>query len=148
MTPHPFAFRSPWYVREREHAGLRDPRALRPAIQMYDSPRFAQQVTHDPRDSLAFTCDDKWSFPVPVAFPGTGSGRARFPTYRMCRTGLRKLYQPNHNRFYLIVAELFCDEPGLPRQARTGTSPLVSPCGGVAWWCQGEGPPCDGWPGT
>lgn len=115
MTPHPFAFRSPWYVREREHAGLRDPRALRPAIQMYDSPRFAQQVTHDPRDSLAFTCDDKWSFPVPVAFPGTGSGRARFPTYRMCRTGLRKLYQPNHDRFYLVVAELFCDEPGLPR---------------------------------
>jgi hypothetical protein len=115
VTSHAFAFRSPWYVRERQHAGLRDPRALRPAIQMYDSPRFAQQVTHDPRDSLAFTCDDKWSFPVPVAFPGTGSGRARFPTYRMCRTGLRKLYQPNHERFYLVVAELFCDEPGLPR---------------------------------
>lgn len=115
MTAHAFAFRSPWYVRERKHVGLRDPRALRPAIQMYDSPRFVQQVTNDPRDSLAFTHDDRWSFPVPVAFPGPGPGRARFATYRMVRTGLRKLYQPSHDRFYLVVAELFCDEPGLPR---------------------------------
>jgi hypothetical protein len=115
VTPHPFAFRAPWYVREREHVGLRNARALRPAIQMYDSPRFVQQVTNDPRDSLAFTPDDRWSFPVPVAFPGPGPGRARFATYQMVTTGLRKLYQPNHSRFYLVVVELFCDEPGLPR---------------------------------
>lgn len=147
MTAHAFAFRSPWYVRERKHVGLRDPRALRPAIQMYDSPRFVQQVTSDPRDSLAFTHDDRWSFPVPVAFPGPGPGRKRFATFRMVRTGLRKLYQPNHDRFYLVVAELFCDEPGLPR-ACTGRSPFVLPCAGVTWWCQAEGPPCGGWPGT
>jgi hypothetical protein len=115
VTSHAFAFRSPWYVRERQHAGLRDPRALRPAIQMYDSPRFVQQVTSDPRDSLAFTHDDRWSFPVPVAFPGPGSGRKRFATFQMVRTRLRKLYQPSHDRFYLVVVELFCDEPGLPR---------------------------------
>jgi hypothetical protein len=115
VTPHAFAFRAPWYVREREHIGLRDPGALRPAIQMYDSPRFVKQVTNDPRDSLAFTPDDLWSFPVPVAFPGPGPGRTRFATFRMVSTGLRKLYQPNHDRFYLVVAELFCDEPGLPR---------------------------------
>ena len=115
MSSHPFAFRAPWYVREREHVGLRDPRALRPVIQMYDSPRFVKQVTSDPRDSLAFTPDDLWSFPVPVAFPGPGPGRARFATFRMVTTPLRKLYQPNHDRFYLVVVELFCDEPGLPR---------------------------------
>lgn len=115
MTGHAFAFRAPWYVREREKIGLRDAKALRPAIQMYDSPRFVQQVTKDPRDSLRFTDDDRWSYPVPVPFPAAGSGRARFATYRTVRTGLRKLYQANHDRFYLIVAELFCDEPGLPR---------------------------------
>lgn len=115
MTGHAFAFRAPWYVRERENIGLRGPRARRPAIQMYDSPRFVQQVTQDPRDSLKFTHDDRWSYPVPVAFPAAGSGRARLATHRTVRTGLRKLYQPSHDRFYLIVAELFCDEPGLPR---------------------------------
>ncbi len=115
MNDHPFTFRSPWYVREREHIGVRDARALRPVIQKYDSQRFVQKVTDDPRDSLRFTRDDWWSYPVPVAFPGSGSGRARFVTFRMVRTGLRKLYQPNHDRFYLVVVELFCDEPGLPR---------------------------------
>lgn len=115
MTGHGFAFRTPWYVREREHIGLRDARALRPAIQMYDSTRFVQQVTQDPRDSLRFTDHDRWSYPVPVAFPAGGTGRIRFATYTTVRTGLRKLFQPNHERFYLVVAELFCDEPGLPR---------------------------------
>ena len=130
MTGHAFAFRAPWYVRERKNIGLRDPGALRPAIQMYDSPRFVDQVTKDPRVSLKFTPDDRWSYPVPASFPA-GSGRARFATHKMVRTGLRKLYQPNHDRFYLVVAELFCDEPGLPRAARTGTSPSTSSCAGV-----------------
>lgn len=115
MTGHAFAFRAPWYVRERKNIGLRDPGALRPVIQMYDSPKFVDQVTKDPRVSLKFTPDDRWSYPVPVARSARGPGRERFATHRMVRTGLRKLYQPNHDRFYLVVAELFCDEPGLPR---------------------------------
>ena len=33
-----FVLRAPWYVRERQPAfGLRDRRALRPQIQMYDN---------------------------------------------------------------------------------------------------------------
>jgi hypothetical protein len=115
VTSHAFAFRSPWYVRERQKIGLRDPRALRPAIQMYDSPKFVDQVTKDPRVSLKFTPDDRWSYPVPVPLSKRGGGRERFATHTMVPTGLRKLYQPNHKRFYLVVAELFCDEPGLPR---------------------------------
>jgi hypothetical protein len=115
LTGHAFAFRAPWYVRERENIGLRDAAALRPAIQMYDSPRFVDQVTTDPRVSLKFTPDDRWSYPVPVALSARGPGREKFATHKMVRTGIRKLYQPNHDRFYLVVAELFCDEPGLPR---------------------------------
>jgi hypothetical protein len=115
VSEHAFAFRAPWYARERGGFGLRDPRALRPVLQKYDSTRFVQQVTTDPRDSLEFTDDDRWSYPVPVAFPAPGTGRERFATSRLVATRLRKLYQPNHDRFYLVVVELFCDTPGLPR---------------------------------
>ena len=111
-----FALRAPWYVRERGKFGLRDARALRPEIQMYDNPQFVKRLLADPRDSLAFDeqGDDVWSYPVPVAF-GQGQGRERFATSRLIHTGLRKLYQPNHSRFYAVTIEVFCDLPGLPR---------------------------------
>ena len=115
MNGHAFAFRSPWYARERAGFGVNDPRAFPPVLQKYDSTRFVRQVTTDPRDSLEFTDEDKWSYPVPVSFPAPGTGRQRFATSTMVTTKLRKLYQPNHDRFYLVVVELFCDTPGLPR---------------------------------
>jgi hypothetical protein len=115
MNGHAFAFRSPWYARERDKFGLNDPRALPPVLQKYDSTRFVRQITTDPRDSLEFIDEDKWSYPVPVSFPAPGTGRQRFATSRMVTTKLRKLYQPNHDRFYLVVVELFCDTAGLPR---------------------------------
>lgn len=114
-----FALRAPWYVRERGEFGLRDPRALRPEIQMYDNPQLVKRLLADPRDSLAFDelGDDVWSYPVPVAF-GQGHGRERFATSRLVHTKLRKLYQPSHQRFYALVVEVFCDSPGLPRAGR------------------------------
>jgi hypothetical protein len=112
---HPYALRAPWYVRERDCFTLRDPRALRPAIQMYDTDDFVDRVLEDPRDSLKFDDegDDVWSYPVAVT--PKGHGRARFVTHVLCRSRLRKLYQPTHDRFYLVIVELFCDAPGLPR---------------------------------
>ncbi|MGH3479827.1 MAG: hypothetical protein ACRDQD_23690 [Nocardioidaceae bacterium] len=110
-----FALRAPWYVRERGNFDLRDARALRPVIQMYDGPDFVDRMLADPRDSVAFTTDDLWSYPVPVAFPAPGTGRQRFATSRLVHTKLRKLYQPSHSRFYAVVVEVFCDLPGLPR---------------------------------
>lgn len=112
---HPFALRAPWYVREREHLTQFDPAARRPAIQKYATPDFVDRLVADPRDSLRFDDDDLWSFPVPVGFPGPGTGRQRFATHRLVRTPMRKLYQPSHDRFYVLAVELFCDEPGLPR---------------------------------
>lgn len=109
-----FALRAPWYVRERGKFGLRDARALRPEIQKYDNAQFVKQLLNDPVDSLVFDDDDFWSYPVPVAF-GQGHGRERFATSRLVHTGLRKLYQPSHQRFYAMVIEVFCDTPGLPR---------------------------------
>jgi len=110
-----FALRAPWYVRERGAFSLRDSRALRPEIQMYDGPNFVDRLLADPRDSLTFTDDDLWSYPVPVIPSITATGRERLATSRLITTNLRKLYQPSHDRFYAVVVEVFCDSPGLPR---------------------------------
>ncbi|MEO8220347.1 MAG: hypothetical protein ABI563_06145 [Specibacter sp.] len=112
-----FVLRSPWYVREREPAfGLRDRRALRPQIQMYDNPAFVKnQLMADPRDSLKATVDDFWSYPVPNTPSLNAKGRERLATSKLVHTKLRKLYQPTHERFYAVVVEVFCDAPGLPR---------------------------------
>jgi hypothetical protein len=114
-----FALRAPWYVRERAEIGVRDPAALRPALQMYDDTDFARRIVADPRDSLAYGDDDLWSYPIPVT-PGSGTGRTRLATWQLITTDLRKLYQPNHNRFYAVAAEVFCDQPGLPRAGSHG----------------------------
>ena len=108
-----FALRAPWYQRERDGIGLRDPAALRPTLQMYDDTNFVRRIVADPRDSLSFGDDDRWTYPVPVT--PSGSGRARLATWQLVSTGLRKLYQPSHSRFYAVVVEVFCDQPGLPR---------------------------------
>ena len=110
-----FALRAPWYVRERGPFGLRDPRALRPNIQMYGGTDFIKRLLDDPRDSLAPGDDDWWSYPVPVTPPKTAHGRARLATWALITSPLRKLYQPSHSRFYAVVVEVFCDEAGLPR---------------------------------
>ena len=110
-----FAIRAPWYVRERGGFGLRDPRALRPEIQMYDNSQFVKRLLADPRDSLKFGTDDRWSYPVPATPATSAKGRERFATSKLIHTNLRKLYQPSHSRFYAVVIEVFCDEPGLPR---------------------------------
>ena len=34
---------------------------------------------------------------------------------RLAPSGLRKLYQPTHDRHYIVTCELHCDEPGFPR---------------------------------
>ncbi|MER5728116.1 hypothetical protein ABT084_07110 [Streptomyces sp. NPDC002138] len=118
MSPaeHGFRVLAPWYVCERGGFDRFDPRALAPALQKYDSAGFVPRLLVDPRASLRFDpAEDVWSYPVPVALGDRGPGRARFATHQLVRTGLRKLYQPSHDRFYAVVIELFCDRPGLPR---------------------------------
>jgi hypothetical protein len=112
------AFREPWYQRERDTVTVNDTGTLRPVIQKYDDTNFVNRLMADPQDSLEFSTDDLWSYPVPVAFPAPGAGRQRFATSRLVTTQLRKLYQPAHDRFYTVVVELFCDTPGLPRAGK------------------------------
>jgi hypothetical protein len=110
-----FQLRAPWYVRERRGVDVNDPASLRPAIQKYDDKRFVERLITDPRDSLKFVTEDTWSYPVPSTPSPLAKGRARFATYELVHTDLRKLYQPSHDRFYAVVVEVFCDTPGLPR---------------------------------
>lgn len=115
MTGPGFVLRAPWYVREREDLDLRSPRSRRPQLQMYDAPSYTEQLLRDPGDSLAFGDDDRWSYPVPVVPDPLDKTRLRLATSALVTTNLRKLYQPMHQRFYVVVVEVFCDSPGLPR---------------------------------
>lgn len=108
-----FVLRAPWYVRERLQADLRDPRALRPNLQKYGNSDFVSQILADPRNSMQFLAEDRWSYPVPVTL-SNAHGRERFATYKLHTTKMRKLYQPTHDRYYAVVVEVFCDQPGLP----------------------------------
>ncbi|MFT3971750.1 MAG: hypothetical protein QM695_16100 [Micropruina sp.] len=110
-----FAMRSPWYDRVRESIDLRSPAAMRPRLQMYDSTQFVKQLRRDPADSVAFGPDDVWTYPVPTTPSLSDGSRLRLATSKLVRTHLRKLYQPVHQRFYVVVVEVFCDAPGLPR---------------------------------
>ena len=78
-----FVLRAPWYARERLKASVLDSSALRPAIQMYDGTDFVKRLLRDPRDSLAVTKDDYWSYPVPVSptFQAAQAGRLRLATH-------------------------------------------------------------------
>ncbi|WP_344065618.1 hypothetical protein [Microbacterium pumilum] len=82
---------------------------------MYDSSDFVDRLLVDPADSSGFGDDDVWTYPVPVTPGPTDDTRLRLATSRLVRTNLRKLYQPLHERFYVVVVEVFCDVPGLPR---------------------------------
>ncbi len=110
-----FVLRSPWYDRVREGIDLRSPTAMRPRLQMYDNPQFVKQLLWDPADSVTFGDDDVWTYPVPATPSITDNTRLRLATSKLVRTNLRKLYQPIHQRFYVVVVEVFCDAPGLPR---------------------------------
>ncbi|GLP69862.1 hypothetical protein TUSST3_64830 [Streptomyces sp. TUS-ST3] len=114
---HDYALRTPWYVLARDaDRTLLDPSAREPSIQKYDTAEFVGQLLDDPRSSLKFDSrEDVWSYPVFLGkFPGNTSGRGRFATHTLVPTGLRKLYQPHHDRFYALAIELFCDAPGFP----------------------------------
>lgn len=113
---HGVVLRTPWYACERSGTDRFDPLATRPVIQKYDAPDFVTRLLADPSESLAWDPDDDvWGYPVPIPEPQRGAGRLRFATHRMIRPGPRKLLQAAHERFYAVVVEVFCHQPGLPR---------------------------------
>ncbi|MGR6320734.1 hypothetical protein Q2K19_22125 [Micromonospora soli] len=123
--PHGMALRAPWYALVRSKTDRFGPEALAPYLQKYDSEDFVATLVADPQRSLRWTRGDRWSFPVqrPVSDPVTLRGV--LSPYKMVRSPIRKLYQPSHQRFYAVTAELFCDVAGLPRPGPGDTGVTV-----------------------
>ncbi|MFN0123887.1 MAG: hypothetical protein ACKV2V_25575, partial [Blastocatellia bacterium] len=143
MKQHEWKLVAPWYRWERQFTaeGLK-PRATRPVFQKFDNTDFVKTFTRDPQRSLRFLDEatdgriaedlvhrlagqsvDKKDFPAlvpPGRFthlyaPRTGGKPAeKGEELSLHKTNLRKLYLPTHKRFYLVVCELHCDEPGFP----------------------------------
>jgi hypothetical protein len=113
---HDVVLRTPWYACQRGGTDRFHSSATRPVLQKYDNPDFVKRLLRDPSDFLAWDPQaDVWGYPVPVPESKRGAGRLRFATHQMVRPGPRKLLQAAHQRFYTVVVEVFCDQPGLPR---------------------------------
>lgn len=125
----------PWYRWPRP--GLPDDgRVARPALQKLAGNDFLAQFLRQPQHTLKFDeaidvvqehdlvgakvggklatmfALDAKGDPLP-----RGSSAAPFRA-RLAPGTLRKLYQPTHDRHYVVTCELHCDEPGFPRVNR------------------------------
>jgi hypothetical protein len=114
---HQYALLTPWYARQRTKSTATDEPSRYPVIQKYVTTDFVERLVADPQDSIRFDPDeDVWSYTVPrTVVPGETPSRRTLSTRVRVPTALRKLYQPSHDRFYAVLVELFCDEPGFPR---------------------------------
>ncbi len=120
MKNHPWKLVGPWYRWTRPGVPSAG-RASRPVLQKYDGPAFVTEFLKDPQRSLKFTTEDLVHKvgQLPPLNPATYQGKPRrlsdlgyFPTTT------RKLFLDTHHRFYLVVCELHCDQPGFPAARR------------------------------
>jgi hypothetical protein len=109
---HDWLLLGPSYRRERD--GI-PPRETVPVIQKYDTAKFVEEFLRNPFHSRTYEPEDEVYVTVPADPDLTPDGRSRLLSpLRLESTGMRKLYQPVHKRFYLAACELRCDLPGLP----------------------------------
>ena len=110
-----------------------DGRLSAPILQKYDSPNLVNDFIKDPQRCLRFVEDDLVHVPTPWPGPSLGSlgklfriGASKDPKsggvtdqrYVPDGTNTRKIFLDTHKRFYLVVAAIHCDAPGLPKVAR------------------------------
>jgi hypothetical protein len=142
---HPWKLVGPWYRWPRA-AVPADGRGAPPAIQKFAGAGFIPGFLADPQRSLVFDPEVDVVSTVdllPAVSGGNLAGKlaALFATKsdgtpvkpseattpeilsqlhraRLVPSGLRKLYQPAHDRHYLVVCELHCDVPGFPTVPR------------------------------
>jgi hypothetical protein len=124
----------PWY--RWPHPGLpEDGRAAPPAIQKFAGKDFLNAFLATPQHSLKYDAvvDVVNNHDLVAAGGAGGKIGALFALNskgdpvgdkeqafraRLAPSSLRKLYQPTHDRHYLVTCELHCDDPGFPRVAR------------------------------
>ena len=133
----PWKLVGPWY--RWPHPGLpADGRVSRPAIQMLAGDDFIAAFLDRPQHTLKFdpVIDVVSNYDLVSAAPGgalagkvsslfavKADGQPAQPgdtpfRARHAPSALRKLFQPTHDRHYLVTCELHCDLPGFPRVLR------------------------------
>lgn len=136
-APHPWRLVGPWYRWPRP--GLpEDGRVAAPAIQKFAGADFIAQFLARPQHSLKYDefvdvvqahdlvkagkLPGKLATMLALNAQGDPVDRKTFAgdvfRARLAPGQLRKLYQPVHDRHYLVSCELHCDMPGFPRVDR------------------------------
>jgi hypothetical protein len=118
---HPWCVTAPWYRWPAAGVPVQRPgRCTGPTLQKYATAGFATEFLAQPQHSLKFVDEDHWQYlgTLPALAPYKGRKR-RFSDEKLVTTQTRKLFLPNHSRFYLVSASLHCDVPGLPEVPRT-----------------------------
>ncbi len=120
---HRWRLIAPWY--RWDFRDESDPQraldAARPAIQKFSRTSFVKDFLADPQRSLSFTDDDRAQQVIgvpklPAFTTGANKGKSRqLALRRSAPTETRKLFQPAHQRFYLVSIEIHCDAMGFPR---------------------------------
>jgi hypothetical protein len=125
---------APWYRwRRQTAAGAANVRATRPDIQKFDQSTFVDTFAADPQRSLKFKEAIDQVFAVhlvpapPLSFgpfagksvtffkPKADSGTDAPQKASLVPQGIKKIFLDTHKRYYVVVCELHCDAPGLPR---------------------------------
>ena len=107
---------------------LRDARLAPPSIQMYGDTTFVDSLLNDPRDSLKPTARRQVELPRARYPRRSAKGRARFATSTLVTTDCASCTSPAHDRYYVVVVEVFCDLRGCRAPGRTRTSRSASSC--------------------
>jgi hypothetical protein len=109
---------APWYRWQRQGETGAGTRGRRPALHMYGGTDFVDRFLADPQVSLVFDpVTDRVQRLEPITQTRLpGDSRSRFLATRRLTPGpTTKLFQPAHQRFYLVAVGLHCDRPGFPR---------------------------------
>lgn len=124
----------PWYRWQRPGHPA-DGRSSRPAIQKFAGDDFIPAFLEKPQHSLKYdeVIDVVNNFDLVTATSsmagkigsllalnskGEPTRSGPFHRARLAPSSLRKLYQPTHDRHYLVTCQLHCSEPGFPRVIR------------------------------
>jgi hypothetical protein len=102
---HPWTLLGPWYRKHSSGGGKGF--SGKPIIQKFASSDFINDFIKDPQHSLRFLCEDFIDRPCGSIFEAVDPHNQG--------NDQMKLYLDAHSRFYLVVCELHCQAPGLPR---------------------------------
>ena len=119
---HPWRLVAPWYRWDLRaaHDPARAAMAVKPAIQKFGSDSFVEDFMADPQASLQFAPVDEAQTieSIPALAPFTSGPNAnKFRQIALTKatpSGVRKLFQPAHLRYYIVTIELHCDVAGFP----------------------------------